>query len=50
MTQTSDEVPNLIIGQRIIMAPSGGNFSDVTQSLRDKKKNALKHFFGKTRT
>lgn len=28
--QTSDEVPNLVIGQRIIMAASGGNFSDMT--------------------
>lgn len=33
-TLTSNEVPDLVIGQRIVMAASGGNFSYVTQSLK----------------
>lgn len=30
---TSDYVPSLVVGQRIIMAASGGDLSNVTQGL-----------------
>lgn len=35
--QTSDEVSNLVVGQRVVVAASGGNFSDMTQSLKDER-------------
>lgn len=42
-TLTSDEVPNLVVGKRIIMAASGGNFSDMTKSLSvEKRQNIFK--------
>lgn len=36
--QTSDEVSDLIIGQRIIVAATGGNFSHMTKSLHWQRK------------
>lgn len=38
---TSDEVAYLVIRQRVIMAASGGNFSDVTQSLKIEMKETF---------
>lgn len=34
---TSDEVANLVVGQRIIVAASGGNLFNVTESLVEKE-------------